>query len=297
MKNRAFFWGWLFLIPLCFKAPAQDLLDLLEEEPVREFTMATFKTGRIINGHSIENPPPGELMFIIGHRFGKLNDGVYELFGIDQASARYGLEYGLHERLAVGFGRSTYSKNYDLFIKSKLFRQSSGVKVVPVSVSYFTSVSAFSTHWPDESRVNYFTSRLSFTHQLLIARKFNSSFSAQFIPGLIHKNLVLTEKDKNDIFYIGAGSRMKLSSRISLNAEYYYVFPNQIMQDRNNSLSIGFDIETGGHVFQLHFTNSLALYETAFVSETTGDWLKGDIHFGFNITRMFTLTHIAYKKL
>ncbi|MBE0654155.1 MAG: hypothetical protein IH594_10180, partial [Bacteroidales bacterium] len=131
-----------------------------------------------------------------------------------------------------------------------------------------------------------------YTHQILIARKFNQAFSLQLTPTLVHRNLVETETDPNDLFALGAGGRIKLTSRISFNAEYYYVFsPDEklLSSPVYNPLSLGFDIETGGHVFQLIFTNSLAMIEKGFISETTGQWGKGDIHFGFNISRVFTI--------
>jgi len=125
----------------------------------------------------------------------------------------------------------------------------------------------------------------------MIARKFNQSFSFQITPTLVHRNLVGTEFDPNDLYVLGAGGRLKITKRMSLNAEYFYMFnPREYMSTKvYNPLSIGFDLETGGHVFQLIFTNSLAMIEKGFIGETTGSWLKGDIHFGFNISRVFTV--------
>ena len=163
---------------------------------------------------------------------------------------------------------------------------------MPVSVSIFTSAALTSVKWPDPERTNYFSSRLSYTTQVLIARKFSQGFSLQISPSFIHRNLVATEIDPNDLWAIGAGGRIKLTKRTSINAEYYYLNNNSrnyMSQPVYNPLSVGFDIETGGHVFQLIFTNSLAMIEKGFIGETTGRWLKGDIHFGFNISRVFTL--------
>jgi hypothetical protein len=154
-----------------------------------------------------------------------------------------------------------------------------------------TSVAATSLKWADPARQNYFSSRLSYVGQVLVARKISQSFSLQLAPTFVHRNLVATELDPNDLYAMGAGGRMKLTKRISINAEYYYMFnPKSYMsQQVYNPLTIGFDIETGGHVFQLLFTNSLAMTEKGFIGETTGSWLKGGIHFGFNISRVFTL--------
>jgi hypothetical protein len=275
-------------------AAQDDLLNLLNEKnkPEIDVTTATFKSTRVINGHSIERMPAGQLDFRISHRFGTLNSGAYELFGLDKSNVHFGLEYGILNWLMVGVGRGTYEKTFDGFTKFSILRQSGGAKVIPVSLSLFTSLALKSAKWTDLTRTNYFSSRLSYTCQLLIARKISQGFSFQLSPSYVHRNLVGTELDPNDLWAIGAGGRMKLTKRISLNAEYYYVLnaDNTYMsQPVYNPLSIGFDIETGGHVFQLLLTNSLAMIEKGFIGETTGKWAHGDIHFGFNISRVFTL--------
>lgn len=269
---------------------AQDLLDMLgEDEPTTEFTYATFKTTRIINGHSVENPADGVLLFMISHRFGKLNSGAYDFFGLDQATIRLGFEYGIGERLSVGIGRSSYQKAYDGFVKYKILRQSSGDRTMPLTMTWFSSMDLFSLKWQDTERKNYFSSRLSFVHQLLLARKFSDKFSLQVSPTFIHKNLVLTEADDNDTFAMGVGGRLKLTQRVSVNAEYFYLMPGSVADNFVNPLSIGFDIETGGHVFQLHFTNTQPMFERGFITETRGKWTNGDIYFGFNLSRVFTI--------
>ncbi|MCX6300621.1 MAG: DUF5777 family beta-barrel protein [Bacteroidia bacterium] len=270
-----------------------DLMGLLDENtpPEINYTTATFKSTRVMNGHSVERMPPGQLDVRISHRFGTLNSGSYELFGLDQSSVHFGLEYGILNWIMIGVGRGTYEKTYDGFAKFTILRQSSGVRVMPVSVSVLSSVAVTSVKWADASRTNYLSSRFSYVHQLLIARKINQSFSVQLSPVFVHRNLVATELDPNDLFAIGAGGRMKITKRISFNAEYFYLLNSKsyMSQDVFNPLSLGIDIETGGHVFQLIFTNSLAMIEKGFIGETTGSWLKGDIHFGFNISRVFTL--------
>ena len=271
-----------------------DLMNLLEEETEQttEYASATFKATRIMNGHSTKTMPEGQLDFRIHHRFGRLNSGAYEFWGLDQANIHLSLEYGIKNWLMVGVGRGTYEKTYDGFLKFKLLRQSDGARNMPVSVSLFSSMALNSLKWPDEERTYYFSSRLSYTHQLLIARKFNEYLSLQVTPTVVHRNLVETRLDPNDLFACGIGGRIKLTNRVSLNAEYYYVFsPDKetLSNPVYNPLSIGFDIETGGHVFQLVFTNSVAMIEKGFITETTGQWGKGDVHFGFNISRVFTL--------
>lgn len=278
----------LFPFQLTF-AQDDDLLSLLGDDETTDFSTATFKTTRIINGHSIENNAHGVLDFKISHRFNYLNGGAYEMFGLDGATIRLGLEYGVTDRLMVGFGRSSFEKTLDGFLKYKILRQSTGKKKMPVSLSYFSSVACKTVKWDNPERNNYFTSRLYYTHQLLVGRKFNESLSIQLSPTLVHKNLVALTSDQHDILACGIGGRYKITKRTSINVEYFYLLPDQLSDDITNSLSLGFDIETGGHVFQLHFTNSKSMIEKGFVAETTGEWSKGDIQFGFNVSRVFTV--------
>lgn len=273
--------------------PKNEEPSLLDElgavEPETDYTIASFKTTRIINGHSLENKPKGDLDFKILHRFGRLNGGLYELFGLDNAQMRFGFEYGLTDQIMIGVGRSTYEKTYDAFAKYKFLRQSTGKRNMPITAVLVANASINTLKWADPDRKNYFTSRLNYCFQLLIGRKFNNNLTLQLSPTLVHRNIVATKAEKNDVLALGIGGRYKLNQRLSLNAEYFYVLPNQIADNYKNSLSLGIDLETGGHVFQLHFTNSTPMTEKGFIAETTGDWLKGDIHFGFNIARVFTI--------
>jgi Membrane bound beta barrel domain (DUF5777) len=284
-----------FLMTAAFaKAQEIDLDKMLEEEQKKEqknkvqHTVATFKTTRLIHGHSIENTAPGILDLKISHRFGQLNGGLYEFFGLDNASMRWGFDYGLTPNLTVGFGRSTYQKQYDLFAKYKLLRQSSGKVNMPVSLSFVATGMIKTLKWEDPNRENYFSSRLYYAYQLLLARKFSESTSLQLMPVMVHYNLVPLATDPNDLFAIGIGGRQKISKRVSINFEYYYQLPGYKFSNTTNSLSFGFDIETGGHVFQLHVTNSPGMTERIFVTETFGRWDKGDILFGFNVSRVFS---------
>jgi hypothetical protein len=165
---------------------------------------------------------------------------------------------------------------------------------MPISLSYMTSVEMNTLKFPvrPAGSTNYFSSRMSYVHQLLIARKFNDNFSFQLSPTFIHRNLVVSALDMNDIYSIGFGARYKLSKHISLNAEYYYVYnPNRNFESQRyyNSASIGIDIETGGHVFQIMLTNSQGMREGTFIPQTTDSWSNGGIHLGFNISRVFAL--------
>ncbi len=266
-----------------------DLLSLLEDEEIVNYTIASFKTNRIINLHSIEHTGAGVLDVKISHRFGFISGGISELFGLDQASIRIGGDFGITDRFMVGFGRSSFEKTIDGFLKYKILRQSSGKRKMPFTASIFASSAIKTTRFQDPDRENLFSSRMYYTYQLLMGRKFSEGFSFQLSPTLVHRNLVKTSSESNDVFALAAAGRIKLSRRTSLNAEYIYVLPDQLAPGFKNSLSVGFDIETGGHVFQLHFTNSTSMIEKGFVTETTGDWADGDIHFGFNVSRVFSL--------
>lgn len=277
-------------IVFCQQVHAQELDDLMndmtDETVDTNYTFATFKATRVINSHSIENLGEGVLDFRIAHRFGTLNSGFYELFGLDNADMRMSFEYGLSDRITLGLGRSGGAKSYDGFTKIKLLKQSSGARIMPIAISYFVSTSYnFVKSSTDLSTAN----RLDYCHQLIMARKFNERFSMQVSPGILHRNLVATKQETNDIIHFAGAARYMLTGSVGLNIEYIYVLPNQLESGMTNSFSIGFDIETGGHVFQLHFTNSLGMFERAFIAQTNGNWLDGDIHFGFNISRVFTL--------
>jgi hypothetical protein len=281
----------LVLCLAAFNTQAQDdLLHLLEEQDEEvQYIKASFKTNRIINLHSLESTPFGVLDFKISHRFGFVNTGIQEFFGLDNATIRLGLDYGITDNITIGIGRSSYEKTYDGFLKYKLLRQRTGKKNTPVTAAFLASV-AVRTNESSDPNIDYsFTDRTAFAYQFIVGRKFNENFSLEVVPSMIHRNLVQTNNEENDVFAIGFGSRYKLSKRISLNLEYIYVLPDQLAEVYHNSFSVGFDIETGGHVFQLHFTNSTPMIEKGFIAETVGKWGKGDIHFGFNVSRVFTI--------
>ncbi len=277
-----------FLLFISQNIKSQDLMDLLgNDKPSKEFATAAFKTTHLILGQSIENVAKGHLNFIIAHHFGRINEGSYNFWGLDQSTIRIGLEYGITDKLEVGLGRSSYQKTIDGFVKYKILRQNN--MNMPISISYFGGMAINTLKWEDPTRDNFFSSRLSFVNQLLIARKFTDKLSLQLMPSFVHKNLVKRVIDQNNIFAIGGGGRYKLTKRLSVNAEYYQLLPGQTADDFDNSLSLGVDIETGGHVFQLFFTNSQPLFERGFITETQGKWNKGDVFFGFNIIRTFAV--------
>ena len=218
-----------------FFANAQDdLLNMLAEDNEPMYVSYLFKGTKVVNGQSVELPAKGVLQFNIQHRFGTLNSGLYNFYGLDNAQVRLSFDYGIKDGLAVSIGRSSYLKTVDANSKIRI----------------------------------------------------NRDLTLQLSPTIVHNNLVEIKDEPNDKYSLGIGGRQKLTKRISLNAEYFYQLNDKI---NNNVLSLGFDIETGGHIFQLHLSNSSAMIDPEFISQTTGEWLKGDIYFGFNISRVFTL--------
>jgi hypothetical protein len=277
-------------------AQDKNLFDMLEEneKPVVNYTSATFKATHVVIGQSVETTPKGNMQFMIQHHFGLINSGYQNIFGLNQAFIRIGTEYGINDRIAIGVGLNTYKITWDGYAKVKILRQSTGARKMPLSMTGFASAAVSTQQWANPNRDNYFSSRLSYAFELILARKFTDWFSLQINPVLVHRNLVTTMKDHNDIYALGAGARFKVSRRVAFNGEYYYVFPNQVDESGtqpqiHNSASIGVDIETGGHVFQIFLTNSQGLIEQYFVPDTRGDWLKGEIYLGFNISRMLTI--------
>jgi hypothetical protein len=282
----------LFLLHVHGQNNLDALMNQLDK-PQKTFVTGTFKGTRVINLQSVEKTGPKNLQFIIQHRFGAFNGGGYQLFGLDQATIRFGLEYGISRFLSVGIGRSSFEKTYDAYGKMTLIRQSTGPNSFPLTIAYFGSGALKTLKWTDTTVKNYFSSRISFTHQLILASKFSDRFSIEIVPTYIHKNLVIAANDPNDFYAVGAGARLKLTKRTSLNAEYIYRVPPKdksapASENFYNSFSVGFDIETGGHVFQFHLTNSLSMLEKGFITETGETWQNGGIHLGFNISRDFS---------
>lgn len=264
-----------------------DLLNELSKQDSAQTVRvsATFKSTRVVNGQSVETMKKKHLDFRISHRFGKLNSGAYQFFGLDQATMRMGFEYGITDDLMIGIGRSTLQKVYDFFGKYKLLKQSTGARNIPVSVTLFGGTGVATV---DKERE--FQDKLYYTAQLLVARKFGERLSLQLSPTYLYRTMPDVTGDEKIVLALGIGGRFKLSKRVSLNGEYFYTAreKNTVTAPYHDSMSFGVDIETGGHVFQLHFTNSLGMIEKQFIGETTGTWGKGDIHYGFNISRTFS---------
>lgn len=260
-----------------------------------EYAYETFRDTRIVNGHSAEVNTKGELKFLISHRFGALNTGAYNAFGLDQASMRISLDYGVSDRFTIGLGRSTFEKTVDGLLKYKLFYQKEGAENFPFTITYLNSTTYRVLNFAED--LPFPTSaRLAYAHQILVARKFNDKFAAQLMPSVLHLNLVNKAEDQNTIYSIGAAARYQFTYGIALSVEYYYTPQYQNSQLLNNSLAFCFEYKTNGHVFQLHLTNSQGMTEKFFIGQTGGSWLDGNIYTGFNISRDIQLRGKSYKR-
>lgn len=255
----------------------------------------TFKAIYLIQLQTNETIAAGALNFEIQHRFGQLNSGAYQFFGLDNATLRLGLDYGITDWWTVGIGRSSYLKTFDGYTKFKLWRQMDGGGM-PISVTLMGTISNYTQDYPDETYLNA-NYRTGYATQLILARKFKF-FSLELVPSYIRNNLVPTVADKNDMFALSGGARVKLTKRMSLDGEYNYLFPNQVVSTKvYNALSFAWEMETGGHVFQLVFTNAQSMVPTQFISGTTSSWSNGGIYFGFNIARNFNISSHAKKSV
>lgn len=277
----------LFLV-IALDADSQTADELLGADSARtEVMRGTFKSTRVINSHSVEMLQKGNLDFRILHRFGRVNQGISQLFGLDQASMRMGFDYGLSNRVSIGIGRSTYRKELDAFLKAALVQQKTGAASTPVSLVGVAGITVLTERIAD-SVAKKISNRTGFYGQLIGGRKFSTRFSAQLSALVVHQNYVRVSSLDNTLFAIGTGMRLMVSKRVALMADYHYAF-GQLPAGATQPLSVGVDIETGGHVFQLHFSNAVGMNERAFITETTDKFFKGDIRFGFNLSRMFNI--------
>jgi hypothetical protein len=283
----------LFVVATTTMVVAQeDLLEELEKSQPQEtdYVLQTFKGTRLVNGHSVETKAGGDLEFIFSHRFGPLNGGIYEFFGLDEAYVRLGLDYGITDKLSASIGRNSVDKSLDGYLKYKITGQRTGATDFPVTLTGLAGVAYKASPRRDEVPEGFTNvDRLAYVGQLLIARKFSTRLSWQVMPTIVHKNAVDRRLEDNDQFALGTGGRFKITKSVALTGEYYHRFSVPDENPSFNTLGFGVDIETGGHVFQLVFTNTRGLTERAFITETEGDFGDGDIHFGFNVTRTFQL--------
>lgn len=274
------------VLPLCICAQ-DDLLSEIDTNSVSgKYVSSVFKALKIINFESTKMASKKEFYFVVSHRFGSVKGGFKELFGLDQAATRLNFIYGISDGINIGVSRSAFQKTYEMSLKYRLLQQ--GVMGgSPVTLVGFNSVSA--NTMLDEVFLPKleFSDRLAYVSQLLISRKFNKSLSLELMPTLLHENLVLNDKQANTQYIIGFGGRHKITKRLSLNFDWGYHINRENTGIYRNPLAIGVDVETGGHIFQLHFSNAQPSFESGYLSKASGNWGRADFFFGFNISRVF----------
>ena len=280
----------IFLLSLVYTTHAQE--DLFKEldsvkSTKKEIEVAAFKAMQIANMQSTKLAAKGEYYFIISHRFGDLNNGLDNFFGLDNAFTKIGGVYGATNWLSLGLSRHTYNKTYEIAVKYKLANQE--IEGFPVTIVGYNTIDINSALSTDVYPNLEFNNRISYATELLISRKFSNSFSLQLTPVFIHKNLYDDLLDQKNLFLLAAGSRYKITKRMSLNLEYgaRLNVVNKNTSPYYNPVTVGLDIETGGHVFQLLFSNSQTMNDVAFYSNSNGSWFSKGIYFGFNLYRVF----------
>ncbi|WP_299113996.1 DUF5777 family beta-barrel protein [uncultured Winogradskyella sp.] len=273
-----------FLFPALFFAQ-EDLFSEIDSETEEDYKTAAFKGLKIVNFESTKMISKKELYFVVSHRFGSLETGLKDFFGLDQAVTRLNLIYGVTDAINIGVSRSSFRKIYESSLKIRLLREKKGGSPFTVvsSSNILINTSLDDAFLPGLE----FKNRLGYTTQLLISKKFNKNFSLQLMPTFFHDNYVDVNEQDNSQYVIGFGGRHKLTKRWSINFDYGAHLNRADTSPFKNPLSIGFDLETGGHVFQLHFTNAQPMNTNAFLGQATGDWGDGDIFFGFNLSRVF----------
>jgi hypothetical protein len=258
-----------------------------EKSDVKEIETSAFKGLQICNMQSTKLTAKGEWYMLVSHRFGDLTNGFDNFFGLDNALTKFGGIYGVTDWLSLGTSRHTYNKTYELTAKYKLANQE--ISGFPVTIVGYNTMDINSEKKDATMPGLKFNHRLAYTTQLLISRKFSDSFSLELTPIYVHKNLYDGLKDQKSTLLLGSGARYKVAKRLSVNLEYAarLNLPDESTSIYNNPLTIGLDIETGGHVFQLVLSNSQPMNDVAVYSNAMGDWNGGSIYFGFNMYRVF----------
>lgn len=275
----------LLFLPLILGAQ-EDLLGELDAETTDEsFETAAFKGLKIVNFESTKMVSKQELYFVVSHRFGSIKPGIEDFFGLDQAVTRLNFIYGISDGINIGVSRSSFQKIYETSLKLRLLRQKRNG--LPFTLVLFNSA-MLNTALDEQTLPGLsFENRLSYSTQALVSTKLNKNLSFQVAPTFFHDNLVALDNQENSQYAVGFGGRCKLTKRWSLNVDYGLHLNRAAESPFVNPLSIGFDLETGGHVFQLHFTNAQPMNTNFFLGQATGDWGEGDIFFGFNLSRVF----------
>jgi hypothetical protein len=272
----------LFLFPLLTYSQG-DLLAGIDTPITKEKVTSAFKALKIVNLESTKISAKGDIYFIVAHRFGSIQDGFEGFYGLDNANTQIKFIYGITDEVHVSAARSQFA--YDFAVKYALFPQIKDG--FPVTIVGFNSLSINNTLKESVYPELKFENRFTYVAQLLISKKFSEKLSVELVPTFFHENFVENEAQKNSQYALGFGGRYKFAKRWSLNIDYAAHLNRASNSVYNNPFSIGFDLETGGHVFQMHFTNSQGIDEAGYLARTTGDWSKGDVFFGFNLARVF----------
>lgn len=273
----------LLLTSSALFAQEDDLLKQIDTlSTASDFVPPAFKGLQIVTGQSTKLASKGDLYFVVAHRFGDVSEGFENFFGLDDAATKIGFIYGLTDNLSLSLSRETFMKTYEGGIKYRIIKQSDEF---PVEIVGYHTIALNSELDKDDFPKLEFSNRMSYLSQLLISRRFSESFSLQLSPSYVHKNLYAPNTDEKEQLLAGFGGRYKISKRVSINAEYFVNFAESDVY--KNPLSLGVDIETGGHVFQLLFSNSQVNSDIGYLTNAAGDWGKGNIYFGFNLYRVF----------
>ncbi len=290
----------LSLVLISTYLPAQDdLLKLAQEEskPKKEKVSATFKTTKIINAQTNETVHKRTLDFRVAHRFGNIGkytngqSASHTLYGLDASTdIRIAFEYGITDALTVGLSRCKLNETYEGLAKMRVLQQTIDNKI-PLAITLFANAAI--TAQKDNAKIyNTTTRRMSYAFQAIIARKFSSRISVALLPTLVHRNYVFDARDENDIFALGGAARIKITNGTCFVVDYFYDW-SQYRTNRSDTyfdpLGAGIELETGGHVFTIMFTNSAGILENEFIPYTTDDWFEGGIKLSFNISRNFRI--------
>ncbi|MBD0825079.1 DUF5777 family beta-barrel protein [Aestuariibaculum marinum] len=281
MKHLLIF---LFCIPILVHAQ-DDLLDEIDTDVSSQYASAAFKGLKIVNFESTKLVAKGEFTFVVAHRFGSLENGIDTFFGLDDAVTRLNFIFGITDDINVSISRSSFQKIYEAAAKYTLLKQQNNG--FPLTVVGYNSILINTGLEKNNLPLLEFKHRLGYTAQVLVSRKVNSNLSLELAPTFFHDNYVAIDEQDNSQFALGFGGRYKLGKRWSLNADYGWHLNRADNSPFKNPLSIGIDLETGGHVFQMHFTNAQGMNTNTFLGQSTGDWSDGNIYFGFNLSRVF----------
>lgn len=281
MKKIVFF----LLISFCAFSQEDLLAEIDTDSTQNHVVESAFKSLKIINLESTKLASKGDFYFIVAHRFGSVKSGFENFFGLDDANTQIKFLYGVNDWLTVHVSRSGFQKSYEGAVKYRLTNQINNG--FPFTIVGFNSIVVNGELDEDLLPKMTFNNRLNYTTQILISRKFSDKFSFELAPTFFHENYVVNDNQDNSQFAIGAGGRYKISNRVALTMDYAAHLNRASNALTHNPLSVGVDVETGGHIFQMHFTNAQAMHETGYLGNAYGDWGDGNIYFGFNLVRVF----------